>query len=121
MKPRSSGEMWISSSGRSLPLKCAIGEVMAIAGGGGGCPSRAKAVGLRAHDDRHKPALAAARRGDETVAGRLRESGLEAVDGGIGPQQPVAIRLGDAVEGEFLLRIDPVEIGEIANQRGREG
>src|SRR6478672_7817107 len=31
MKPRSSGEMEIWSMGRSLPLKCAMGAVMALA------------------------------------------------------------------------------------------
>jgi hypothetical protein len=58
-------------------------------------------------------AVRAVGRGDHAVAGGFGVAGLHAVDGRVQPQQAVAVLLGDLVIGEFLDRVDLVELGEV--------
>jgi hypothetical protein len=47
-------------------------------------------------------------------------AGLDAVDIRVGPEQPVAVGLRDVVVAEFPLRVDRIELGVVADQRGGE-
>ena len=56
----------------------------------------------------------------EAPARGLGVPGLDAVDVGVDPQQPVAVRLRDVVVAVLLERIQPVVLGKVADQRRGE-
>ncbi len=72
------------------------------------------AAGTEYHGDQaHALALGG---GHQAVAGRVRMAGLETVDGGVAPQQTIAVVLGDAIEGELPLRVPVIVLGEFLDQ-----
>ena len=94
-------------------LEAAVQELLASAARAG--------IGVRAQHDRQEPPLAALARRRRGTSRRLRcvRSSSPSTYGSV-HKQPVAVGLRDVVVAKFLLRVERVVLGVVADQRGRE-